>query len=124
MLTVTSTKKSPQAIGPYSQAIGFERLIFTSGQIPLDHETGLVVGQDIVEQANQVMKNISAILEANDINFTNVIKTTCFLTDMQNFSSFNEVYANYFINNPARSCVAVKELPKGVLCEVEVIAYK
>lgn len=124
MLTVTSTKKSPQAIGPYSQAIGFERLIFTSGQIPLDPETGLVVGQDIVEQANQVMKNISAILEANDINFTNVIKTTCFLTDMQNFSSFNEVYANYFINNPARSCVAVKELPKGVLCEVEVIAYK
>lgn len=123
MLTVTNTKQAPEAIGPYSQAIGFERLLFTSGQIPLDPGTGMVAGEDIVSQAEQVMKNISAILEANKIGFDHVIKTTCFIADMKDFGAFNEVYAAYFTGNPARSCVAVKELPKGVLCEVEVIAY-
>ncbi|OCB00816.1 MULTISPECIES: RidA family protein [Clostridium] len=124
MLEVTNTKKAPAAIGPYSQAIGFGNILFTSGQIPLDPSTGEVVGSNIEEQATQVMKNISAILEANDINFENVIKTTCFIANMSDFARFNEVYAKYFISNPARSCVAVKELPKGVLCEVEVIAFK
>lgn len=124
MLEVTNTKKAPAAIGPYSQAIGFGNILFTSGQIPLDPSTGEVVGSNIEEQATQVMKNISAILEANDINFENVIKTTCFIANMSDFTRFNEVYAKYFISNPARSCVAVKELPKGVLCEVEVIAFK
>ncbi|GEA31099.1 RidA family protein [Clostridium diolis] len=124
MLKVTNTKKAPAAIGPYSQAVGFGNILFTSGQIPLDPSTGEVVGSNIEEQATQVMKNISAILEANDINFENVIKTTCFIANMSDFASFNEVYAKYFISNPARSCVAVKELPKGVLCEVEVIAFK
>ncbi|NOW88276.1 RidA family protein [Clostridium beijerinckii] len=124
MLEVTNTKKAPAAIGPYSQAMGFGNILFTSGQIPLDPSTGEVVGSNIKEQATQVMKNISAILEANDINFENVIKTTCFIANMSDFASFNEVYAKYFVSNPARSCVAVKELPKGVLCEVEVIAFK
>ncbi|NMF07505.1 RidA family protein [Clostridium beijerinckii] len=124
MLEVTNTKKAPAAIGPYSQAIGFGNILFTSGQIPLDPSTGEVVGSNIEGQATQVMKNISAILEANDINFENVIKTTCFIANMSDFASFNEVYAKYFISNPARSCVAVKELPKGVLCEVEAIAFK
>jgi 2-iminobutanoate/2-iminopropanoate deaminase len=124
MLKVTNTEKAPAAIGPYSQAVSFGDLLFTSGQIALDPSTGEVVGSDIEEQAVQVMKNISAILEANNIDFNNVIKTTCFLADMGDFAKFNEVYAKYFISKPARSCVAVKELPKAVLCEVEVIAYK
>lgn len=124
MLKVTSTEKAPAAIGPYSQAVSFGDLLFTSGQIALDPATGEVVGTNVEEQALQVMKNISAILEANDINFENVIKTTCFIANMSDFASFNEVYAKYFVSNPARSCVAVKELPKGVLCEVEVIAFK
>ncbi|AIY78997.1 RidA family protein [Clostridium botulinum] len=124
MLKVTNTDKAPKAIGPYSQAISFGDLLFASGQIPLDPLSGEVVGEDIEEQATQVMKNIGAILESNDINFSNVIKTTCFLANMNDFSKFNEVYAKYFISNPARSCVAVKELPKNVLCEVEVIAAK
>ncbi|MDR5587591.1 RidA family protein [Clostridium aquiflavi] len=124
MLKVTNTDKAPKAIGPYSQAISFGDLLFTSGQIPLDPLSGEIVGEDIEEQATQVIKNIGAILESNDINFSNVIKTTCFLANMNDFSKFNEVYAKYFISNPARSCVAVKELPKSVLCEVEVIAAK
>ncbi|SJU00468.1 Enamine/imine deaminase [Clostridioides difficile] len=124
MLKVTNTDKAPKAIGPYSQAISFGNLLFASGQIPLDPSSGEVVGEDIEEQATQVMKNIGAILESNEINFSNVIKTTCFLANMNDFSKFNEVYVKYFISNPARSCVAVKELPKNVLCEVEVIAVK
>ncbi|KFX58645.1 RidA family protein [Clostridium botulinum] len=124
MLKVTNTDKAPKAIGPYSQAISFGNLLFASGQIPLDPSSGEVVGEDIEEQATQVMKNIGAILESNEINFSNVIKTTCFIANMNDFSKFNEVYAKYFISNPARSCVAVKELPKNVLCEVEVIAAK
>ena len=124
MLKTIHTEKAPAAIGPYSQAISFENLVFASGQIPLDPEKGVIVGENIEEQTEQVMKNIAAILEANGIGFENVIKTTCFLADINDFAKFNEVYAKYFISNPARSCVAVKELPKSVLCEVEVIACK
>jgi 2-iminobutanoate/2-iminopropanoate deaminase len=124
MLKVTNTEKAPAAIGPYSQAVSFGDLLFTSGQIALDPATGEVVGTTIEEQTNQVMKNISAILEANNIDFNNVIKTTCFIAEMGDFAKFNEIYAEYFISKPARSCVAVKELPKAVLCEVEVIACK
>lgn len=124
MLKTIKTDKAPAAIGPYSQGIGFGNLVFTSGQIPLDPVSGEVIGKTIEEQAEQVMKNISAILESEKIDFNNVIKTTCFLADMSDFAKFNEVYAKYFISNPARSCVAVKELPKSVLCEVEVIACK
>lgn len=122
MLKVTKTDKAPAAIGPYSQAVSFGDLLFTSGQIALDPSTGVVVGSTIEEQTEQVMKNISAILEANNIDFNNVIKTTCFIADMGDFAKFNEIYAKYFVSKPARSCVAVKELPKSVLCEVEVIA--
>jgi 2-iminobutanoate/2-iminopropanoate deaminase len=124
MLKVTNTEKAPAAIGPYSQAVSFGDLLFTSGQIALDPTTGEVVGTTIEEQTEQVMKNISAILEANNIDFNNVIKTTCFIAEMADFAKFNEIYAKYFVSKPARSCVAVKELPKAVLCEVEVIAYK
>ena len=124
MLKVTSTEKAPAAIGPYSQAIEFNNILFTSGQIPLDPATGEIVGTTIEEQAEQVMKNLGAILEANGINYTNAIKTTCFLAEMADFGAFNEVYAKYFTGKPARSCVAVKQLPKNVLCEVEVIAAK
>lgn len=122
MLKVTKTDKAPAAIGPYSQAVSFGDLLFTSGQIALDPSTGEVVGSTIEEQTEQVMKNISAILEANNIDFNNVIKTTCFIADMGDFVNFNEIYGKYFVSKPARSCVAVKELPKSVLCEVEVIA--
>lgn len=124
MLKVTNTEKAPAAIGPYSQAVSFGDLLFTSGQIALDPATGEVVGSTIEEQTEQVMNNISAILEANNIDFNNVIKTTCFIAEMADFAKFNEIYAKYFVSKPARSCVAVKELPKAVLCEVEVIAYK
>ena len=111
-----------KTIGPYSQALQTGNLLFASGQVPLSPETGEVVGTTIVEQAEQVMKNISAILEAAGTDFTHVVKTTCFLADMNDFAAFNEVYAKYFTGKPARSCVAVKTLPKNVLCEVEVIA--
>jgi len=121
-LKVTVTDQAPVAIGPYSQAISFGTLLFTSGQIPLNPKTGEIEGQTIEAQAEQVMKNISAILEANGIGFDRVIKTTCFITDMSDFSAFNAVYARYFVSKPSRSCVAVKALPKNALCEVEVIA--
>lgn len=124
MIKVTSTEKAPAAIGPYSQAISFGNLLFTSGQIALDPVSGEVVGTTIEEQTEQVMKNLGAILEANSIDFKDVIKTTCFLANMSDFAKFNEIYGKYFISKPARSCVAVKELPKNVLCEVEVIAAK
>ena len=124
MLKVTSTEKAPAAIGPYSQAIEFNNILFTSGQIPLDPATGEIVGTTIEEQAEQVMKNLGAILEANGIDYTNAIKTTCFLAEMADFGAFNEVYAKYFTGKPARSCVAARELPQNVLCEVEVIAAK
>ena len=124
MLKVTHTEKAPAAIGPYSQAVTVGDLVFTSGQIPLDPETMIVIGEDITTQTTQVMKNIEAILEASGTSFDKVLKTTCFLANMEDFAAFNSVYAEYFISKPARSCVAVKTLPKNVLCEVEVIASK
>lgn len=116
------TNQAPAAIGPYSQAIQTGNMLFTSGQVPLCPETGNVVGNTIAEQATQVMKNISAILKEAGTDFNHVVKTTCFLADMNDFAAFNEIYADYFTGKPARSCVAVKTLPKNVLCEVEVIA--
>lgn len=117
-----STTKAPAAIGPYSQAVRTGSLVFTSGQIPLDPATGNVVGDEIRSQAEQVMKNLGAVLEEAGLTYENAVKTTCFLADMKDFAAFNEVYAKYFTGCPARSCVAVKELPKNVLVEVEVIA--
>ena len=122
MLKYVDTKKAPAAIGPYSQGIAVNGLVFFSGQIPLSPVTGEVVGTTIKEQAEQVMKNIGALLESQGIGFEDAVKTTCFLADMGDFAPFNEVYGAYFTGKPARSCVAVKDLPKGVLCEVEVIA--
>lgn len=120
---VISTDKAPQAIGPYSQAIRLGGLVFTSGQIPLDPETGALVGTDITGQAEQVMKNLSAVLAAAGTDFDHAVKTVCFLADMGDFAAFNAVYAKYISSSaPARSCVAVKSLPKGALVEVEVIA--
>ena len=116
------TDKAPAAIGPYSQAIIYGDVVFTSGQIPINPDTGNVDAVGITEQTEQVMKNLDAVLTAAGSSFENAIKTTCFLSDMADFAAFNEVYARYFTEKPARSCVAVKSLPKGVLVEVEVIA--
>lgn len=117
-----NTTNAPAAIGPYCQAMEVNGVLYTSGQIPLDPTSGAVVEGGIKEQTLQVMKNLKAVLEEGNSSFENVFKTTCFLSDMANFGAFNEVYAEYFTGNPARSCVAVRELPKGVLVEVEVIA--
>lgn len=122
MLKYIETTNAPAAIGPYSQGIILNGIAFFSGQIPLDPKTGEVIGTTITEQTEQVMKNIQALLESQGASFADVVKTTCFLADMGDFAAFNEVYANYFTGKPARSCVAVKALPKGVLCEVETIA--
>ena len=122
MNQIIHTDKAPAAIGPYSQAIVCGNLVFTSGQIPLDPATGTVVGDNIRDQAEQVMKNLEAVLAAAGTSFENAVKTTCFLADMADFAAFNEVYAAHITSAPARSCVAVKTLPKGVLVEVEVIA--
>lgn len=116
------TTKAPAAIGPYSQGYIVNGLLFTSGQIPLDPATGEIVGTTIEEQTHQVMKNLGGLLEAAGISYQNVVKTTCFLADMNDFAVFNAVYAQYMTEKPARSCVAVKTLPKNVLCEVELIA--
>ena len=121
MLKVINTEKAPAAIGPYSQAMVFGNLMISSGQIPIDPATDEIAGTTIQEQAEQVMKNIGAVLEEAGANYTDVMKTTCFLADMSDFAAFNEVYGKYFTGKPARSCVAVKTLPKNVLCEVEVI---
>ncbi len=123
MLKKVATDKAPAAIGPYSQAIIVDKMLFTSGQVPLDPATGKVVGEDITTQAELVMKNLGAIFNEAGTDYTKVVKTTCFLADMGDFAAFNEVYAKYFTEKPARSCVAVKALPKDVLCEVEAIAY-
>ena len=116
------TKNAPDAIGPYSQAVKCGNMLFTSGQIAIDPKTSLVETTDIKGQTEQVCKNICAILEASETSFEKVVKTTCFLSDMAHFADFNEVYAKYFTSKPARSCVAVKTLPKNVLVEIEVIA--
>ena len=123
MLTKVSTDKAPAAIGPYYQGIIAGDFLFASGQIPIDPATGNIHGSNITEQAEQVMKNIGAILTEAGTDYTKVIKTTCFLAEMADFAAFNVVYDQYFTEKPARSCVAVKQLPKDVLCEVEVIAY-
>ena len=123
-MTTISTKNAPAAIGPYSQAIEINGLVFTSGQIAINPASGNVEAATIEAQTEQVMKNLSAILEAAGTDMTKAVKTTCFLADMNDFSAFNEVYGKYFTTKPARSCVAVKTLPKNVLCEVEVIAAK
>ena len=122
MLKYVDTKNAPAAIGPYSQGIILNGIAFFSGQIPLSPETGEVVGTTIEEQTEQVMQNVKALLESQGASFTDVVKTTCFLADMEDFAAFNEIYAKYFTGKPARSCVAVKALPKGVLCAVETIA--
>ncbi len=123
MFQKISTKKAPAAIGPYSQAIAAGDYLFTSGQIPLDPQSGELSGSTITEQTERVMQNLAAVLEEAGASFDSVIKTTCFLSDMADFAAFNEIYAKYFTQNPARSCVAVKTLPKNVLVEVELVAY-
>ncbi len=119
-----STDKAPAAIGPYSQAIICGDMVFTSGQIPINPANGNIEAVTIEEQAEQVMRNLKAVLEAAGSSLDKAVKTTCFLADMGDFAAFNVVYAKYFTTNPARSCVAVKTLPKNVLVEVEVIATK
>ena len=121
-LLKVSTEKAPAAIGPYSQAIVAGGVLYTSGQIPVNPETNAIAGNTIEEQAEQVMKNLGAVLAEAGTTFEKVVKTTCFIADMGDFAKFNEIYAKYFTKKPARSCVAVKTLPKNVLCEVEVIA--
>lgn len=123
MLKKISTEKAPAAIGPYSQGMIVNQLLFTSGQIPINPSTGNVEAEGIEAQAEQVMLNVGAILEEAGSDYTKVVKTTCFLAQMEDFAAFNAVYEKYFTEKPARSCVAVKQLPKDVLCEVEVIAY-
>lgn len=123
MLEKIYTDQAPAAIGPYSQAIKIENTLYTSGQIPVDPTNGKIISTEITEQAQQVMKNLQAVLEEGGSNLNSVIKTTCFLTDMADFAAFNEVYGSYFGDHkPARSCVAVKELPLNVRVEVEAIA--
>ena len=121
-LLKVSTEKAPAAIGPYSQAIVAGGVLYTSGQIPVNPETNAIAGNTIEEQAEQVMKNLGAVLAEAGTTFEKVVKTTCFIADMGDFAKFNEIYAKNFTEKPARSCVAVKTLPKNVLCEVEVIA--
>ena len=122
-MKVISTPNAPAAIGPYSQGYEVNGFVYTSGQIPVDPASG-IIPEGIEAQANQSCKNVGAILEAAGVNFENVFKTTCFLADMADFAVFNSVYERYFTSKPARSCVAAKALPKGVLCEIEVIAAK
>lgn len=121
-MKIIHTEKAPAAVGPYSQAIVIGDLVYTSGQIPLDPATGNIVPGDVQAQAEQVMANLGAVLEEAGASFESAVKTMCFLADMSDFGAFNEIYGKYFTGKPARSCVAVKELPKGALCEVEVIA--
>ncbi|MEF2920741.1 MAG: RidA family protein [Acutalibacteraceae bacterium] len=122
MLEKIHTKNAPDAIGPYSQAVVCNGMVFTSGQIAINPATGNVEAVSIEEQTEQVMKNLGAVLEACGSGYDKAVKTTCFLANMSDFGAFNEIYGKYFSSKPARSCVAAKELPKGVLVEVEVIA--
>lgn len=123
MMKKIATDKAPAAIGPYSQGIIADKFLFASGQIAINPATGEIQGTDIESQTEQVMKNIGALLAEAGAGYENVVKTTCFLADMNDFAAFNGIYGRYFTEKPARSCVAVKTLPKNVLCEVEVIAY-
>ena len=122
MIKTIATPNAPAAIGPYTQGKVVNGFLFASGQVALDPQTGEIVGTTIEEQAERVMKSVGAILEAAGTDFTKVVKTTCFLADMGDFAAFNAIYGKYFTEKPARSCVAVKELPKKLLCEVEIIA--
>ena len=122
-MKIIETTKAPGAIGPYSQGYRAGGFVYTSGQIPVNPETG-EIPEGITAQTHQSCKNIGAILEAAGVDFTKVFKTTCFLADMGDFAEFNQVYAQYFVSKPARNCVAVKSLPKGVLCEIEAIAVE
>ena len=124
MKEIISTPNAPAAVGPYSQAVKTGGFIWCSGQIALDPESGVLVSNEIKSQTEQVMKNISAILAASGATFEDVVKTSCFLADINDFAEFNAIYAKYFTGKPARSCVAVKDLPKGVLCEIEALAVK
>lgn len=126
MKEIVTTEKAPSAVGPYSQAIVADnRMIFTSGQIPLDPKTGLVVGSDIATQADQVLKNLEAVIEEAGFHMKDIVKTTVFITDMAQFAVFNEVYAKFFVTGaPARSCVEVSKLPKGCMVEIEAIAVR
>lgn len=117
-----ATSKAPNAVGPYSQAVKSNGMLYTSGQIAIDPETNTINAQTIEEQTQRVCENLKAVLEEAGTDFSKVIKTTCFLADINDFAAFNEVYAKYFTSKPARSCVAVKDLPKAVKCEVELIA--
>ena len=122
-MKIIATDKAPGAIGPYSQGYVANGFVYTSGQIPVEPATG-AIPEGIAAQAEQSCRNVGAILASAGVGFENVIKTTCFLADMGDFAAFNEVYAKFFVSKPARSCVAVKDLPKGVLCEIEAIAVK
>ena len=122
MSNKVQTSNAPAAIGPYSQAVVCGNLVYTSGQIGIDPALGEITGKDISEQTEQVMKNLTAVLEAAGTSCQKAIKTTCFLSNISDFAAFNEIYGKYFTEKPARSCVAVKDLPKGALVEVEVIA--
>ncbi len=122
MSKIISTSQAPAAIGPYSQGVITGNLLFASGQIPINPQDGSLVEGDIAVQTHQSCKNVGAILASAGLSYDNVVKTTCFLADMADFAAFNEVYAQYFVSRPARSCVAVKTLPKNVLCEIEIIA--
>jgi len=121
-MEIITTKEAPAAIGPYSQAVIENGVVYTSGQIPLSPETGEMVGGGVREQAEQVIGNLSAVLAAAGSDIAHVVKTTCFLTDMGNFAAFNEVYARHFTGKPARSCVGVLGLPRGALVEIEAVA--
>ena len=122
MLKTISTENAPAAIGPYSQAVAAGKLLFASGQIPIVPETGALAQGSVTAQAGQALKNVGEILKSAGAGYGDVVKTTCFLADMGDFAAFNEVYAKYFPGKPARSCAAVKDLPKGALCEVEAVA--
>ena len=123
-MKIIHTDKAPAAVGPYSQAVEIQGIVYTSGQIAIDPAQGKIVATDIEGQAEQCCKNIGAILNEVGLNFENVVKTTCFLTSIADFKSFNLVYGKYFVSRPVRSCVAVKDLPAGALCEIEFTAHK
>ena len=123
-MKIIETKKAPAAVGPYSQAVEINGLLYASGQIAIVPEVGKILATDIEGQAEQCCKNIGAILSAAEMDFSNVVKTTCFLADIADFKKFNAVYEKYFVSKPARSCVAVKDLPLAALCEIEIIASK
>ncbi len=121
-MKIIHTDKAPAAVGPYSQAVEINGVVYTSGQIAIDPAVGKITAEDIAGQAEQCCKNLAAVLEAAGLNFTNVVKTTCFLAEIADFKTFNAVYEKFFVSKPARSCVAVKDLPAGALCEIELVA--